>query len=83
MVAPGNSIPANQEAATVGTDFAIIPVSTILEEGSTVGTIGVPLPDNEDTSPLKVFRFMLTAVQRVPQPLGELRQITGVKEPVH
>ena len=74
MVAPSNSIPANQEAATVGTDFTVTPVSAILEEGSTVGTIEVPLPDNEDTGALKVFRFMLTAVQRVPQPLGELER---------
>ncbi len=69
MVAFSDNIPANQIAAQGGVDFSIVPVSTTLQSGETVGELVVPLPvDNAVSGPPKVFLFSLTEVNREPQP---------------
>lgn len=68
-VAPSNSIPANQVAATAA-DFVITPPPTVIPDGVTMATINISLPDNAVSSSLKVFLFTLTTVERVPPTTG-------------
>ena len=70
-VVPSNSTPPNQEAAEEDSDFTTAPVSTIIPAGATTGVITLPLLDNEESSPLKVFEFTLVDVQRVPFTQGK------------
>ena len=69
-VAPSNSIPANQIAATEVADFTVMPPPIVIPDGATVGTINISLPDNTMLSSLKVFQFTLTAVERIPPAMG-------------
>lgn len=62
MVAPNSSVPVNQEAAVAGTDFTAMLVQVTIPDGSTSGVIPVPVVDNEESGPLKVFQFVLTSV---------------------
>ena len=59
-------IPANQIAAVATSDFSQSPVSMVIYDGETNGSILFPLPQNSETTPLKVFNFILTSVERYP-----------------
>ena len=61
-VAPNSSVPDNQEAALESTDFAAILVTVTIPDGSTSGVLSVPVFDNQESGPLKVFQFTLTSV---------------------
>lgn len=64
-----DSIPANQEAVPAA-DISMVEMSTVVSDGVTVGEMSVPLPNNDVSSPLRVFQFLLTNVERVPVPPG-------------
>ena len=64
------NIPANQIAAVATSDFSQSPVSMIIYDGETNGSIIFPLPQNSETTPLKVFNFILTSVERYPVDLS-------------
>ena len=59
-----SDIPTNHVAATEVIDFPLTPHSVTMGDGQTIGYINISLPDNSLTSPLKVFTFQLTAVDR-------------------
>ena len=61
-VAPNSNVPANQEAAVQGTDFTNTLVQVTIPDGSTSGVLSVPVIDNLESGPLKVFQFTLTSV---------------------
>lgn len=57
-----SSVPADQEAALEGTDFTTTIVQVSIPDGSTSGSLSVPIIDNQVSGPLKVFNFTLTSV---------------------
>ena len=57
-------IPSNHIAATETIDFPLTPHSVVIGDSQTVGYINISLPDNSLSSPLKVFTFQLTDVDR-------------------
>ena len=61
MVA-NSSVPTDQEAAVQGTDFPVTLVQVTIPDGSTSGTLSVPVIDNQESGPLKVFQFKLSSV---------------------
>lgn len=61
-VAANSSVPDSQEAAVPGTDFTASLVQTTIPDGSTSAVLSVPITDNQESSPLKVFQFSLTSV---------------------
>ena len=61
-VVDNSSIPANQEAALQNIDFTASLVQVTIPDGSTSGTLSVPVIDNQESSPLKVFSFTLVSV---------------------
>ena len=61
-MAANSSIPTDQEAALQGTDFPATRVQVTIPDGSTSGTLSVPVIDNQESGPLKVFWFMLSSV---------------------
>ena len=63
------SVPSNQEAATVD-NFRTTDISAIIPSGVSIGEISVGLQDNDESSPLKIFQFVLTSVERVPVTSG-------------
>ncbi len=70
VATPTTSLPSNRIAAISGVDFPTTPQSVTLSNGQTSGYINITLPNNFDTSPLKVFTFSLTSVTRTPMPTG-------------
>ena len=61
-VVANTSVPLDQEAAVQSVDFAATVVQVTLPDGSTSGTLSVPILDNQESEPLKVFQFTLTSV---------------------
>lgn len=61
-----DSIPANQIAAVATSDFLQSPMSIIISDGESYGSIVFPLPQNSEITPLKVFNFILTSVDIFP-----------------
>lgn len=57
-----SSVPVDQEAALLGTDFSATLVQVSIPDGSTSGVLFVPIIDNQVSGPLKVFNFTLTTV---------------------
>ena len=56
------SVPSDQEAALPSIDFVGTVVQVTIPDGSTSGIISVPVFDNQESEPLKVFQFTLTSV---------------------
>ena len=56
----------NQSPAQAVVDFPTTPVTTVINDGMTSGTISIQLRDNNDIGSPKVFQFNLTSVERVP-----------------
>ena len=61
-VAANATVPPNQEAAVESTDFSATLVQVTIPDGSTSGALSVPVVDNQESGPLKVFQFTLTSV---------------------
>lgn len=61
-VAANSTIPPNQEAAEESVDFAATLVQVTIPDGSTSGVLSVPVFDNQESGPLKLFQFNLTSV---------------------
>ena len=61
-VAANATLPANREPAVESVDFASTQVQVTIPDGSTSGTLSVPVFDNQESGPLKVFQFTLTSV---------------------
>ena len=61
-MAANSSISTDQEAALQGTDFPATLVQVTIPDGSTSGTLSVPVIDNQESGPLKVFQFTLSSV---------------------
>lgn len=61
-VVANSSVPADQEAAVQGFDFSDTLVQVTIPDGSTSGILSVPVIDNQESGPLKVFQFTLTSV---------------------
>ena len=65
-----DAVPAEAVAATPTTDFPPQPVSLSIPDGGPSGVISVPIPDNSIQERVRVFQFVLTAVERDPPTAG-------------
>ena len=61
-VVANTSVSVDQEAAMESVDFTASLVQVTIPDGSTSGTLSVPVIDNQESGPLKVFQFILTSV---------------------
>ena len=61
-VAPNTTVPSDQLAAVESVDFAATLVQVTIPDGSTSGVLSVPVFDNLESGPLKIFQFTLASV---------------------
>ena len=59
-------VDTNQSPAQAGIDFPATPVTSVISDGMTTGTIAIQLGNDNNIGSPKVFQFNLTSVERVP-----------------
>ena len=65
----------NQSPAQAVIDFPATPVTAMISDGMTTGTISIPLGNDNNIGSPKVFQFNLTSVERVPAVQSMLQQL--------
>ena len=61
-----SQVGTNQSPAQAVIDFPVTPLTTIISDGMTIGTITIQLGNDNNIGSPKVFQFNLTSVERVP-----------------
>ena len=72
-------VDTNQSPAQAVIDFPVTPLTTIISNGMTTGTITIQLGNDNNIGSPKVFRFNLTSVERVPAVASKSQVYTNYK----